>query len=218
MQSSSGRPHFGPTKIEFPTSLAHKIVTYKAGQVVFSAGDSTNHVFYIRKGVVKLSVASAQGKEAVIAVLGESNFIGEDGLAGQPFRLYSATTTLPCTLLRIQRLYLMRLLRQDLPFSNRFASYWISRTLRVQDDLADRLLNSIEKRLARVLLLLAHDVAENKSTFPLPKINQATIAGMVSTTRSRVSTIMNEFKKMGFIEYHDGLYVHSSLLKFVLSE
>jgi CRP/FNR family cyclic AMP-dependent transcriptional regulator len=218
MERASKRLHFGPTNLSLPASLSGKIVTYKAGQIIFSVGEPDTHVFHIRKGTVKLSVLSARGKEAVIAILSDGNFLGEEGLAGQRFHLSIATTISSCTVQKIKKPALMHLLHQDVRFYDQFTSYLISRTIKVEEDLADQLFNLTEKRLARALLLLAHYGNEEKPAVVRPKISQATLADMIGTTRSRVSTFMNKFRKMGFIEYNDGLHVHSSLLRVALNK
>jgi CRP/FNR family cyclic AMP-dependent transcriptional regulator len=218
MEHSSKRLQFGPKTFALPFILRCESVVYKPRHIVFSMGDPASHVFYIRKGTVKLSVLSAQGKEAVLAILGEGNFVGEEGLAGERLRLLTATTITTCTLRRIEKSVLVRQLHQDERFADHFTSYLISRTLKVQEDLTDQLFNSTEKRLARALLILAHYGTEEKPAYLLPKISQTTLADMVGTTRPRVNTFMNKFRDLGFIEYNDGLHVNSSLLKVVLSE
>ena len=218
MERAFKRVHFGPPNLSLPARLPGKVVDYKAGQIIFSVGEPATHVFHIRKGTVKLSVLSARGKEAVIAILSDGNFLGEDGLAGQRFHLSIATTISACTVQQIKKPALMHLLHQDARFYDQFTSYLISRTIKVEEDLADQLFNLTEKRLARALLLLAHYGNEEKPAVVRPKISQATLADMIGTTRSRVSTFMNKFRKMGFIEYNDGLHVHSSLLRVALNK
>ena len=209
----------GHTSFTLPARLARKIVTLKANEAIFSQGDPTTHLFYIRKGTVKLSVLSGQGKEAVLAVLHEGSFVGEDSLAGQPFHIFNATTLGTCSLEQIEGAALLQLLHRDARFSDRFMSYLISRTLKVEEDLADRLFNSTEKRLARTLLALAQHSAEKKPTYSPLLITHATLATLVGTTRSRVSTFMNRFKKLGLIDYNvGGVHVNSSLLTVVLHD
>ena len=219
VERSSRGTVFGPMSFALPTRLARKIVTYKANQIVFSQGDPTTHLFYIRKGTVKLSVLSGQGKEGVLAVLHEGSFVGEDSLAGRPLHIFSATTLAACSLERIEGTALLELLHRDARFSDRFMSYLVSRTLKVEEDLADRLFNSTEKRLARTLLALAQHSAEAKPTYSPVIITHATLATLVGTTRSRVSTFMNRFKALGLIEYNDSsVHVNSSLLTIVLHD
>ncbi len=178
-------------------------------------------MFYLRRGKVKLSVTSQEGKEAIIAILGDGEFFGEGCLAGQSLRIATATAMTDCTLARIEKALMARTLHEQHDFSEVFVMHLLSRNIRYEADLVDQLFNSSEKRLARVLLLLAHFGREGKPEPVIAKISQETLAEMIGTTRSRVSFFMNKFRKMGFIEYNgglDGLHVHSSLLNIVLHD
>jgi CRP/FNR family cyclic AMP-dependent transcriptional regulator len=199
-----------------------KILSVPAKQVIFAQGDDANSVFYIQKGKVKLTVVSQAGKEATIAIVGERNFFGEGSLAGQVLRMGSAAAMTDCDLLRVEKKAMMDSLHREHAFSDMFVAYLLARNIRYEEDLVDQLFNSSEKRLARVLLLLAHFGKEGIPETVVPKISQETLAAMVGTTRSRVSFFMNRFRKMGFIDYAGGvdgaLQVHSSLLNVVLHD
>jgi CRP/FNR family transcriptional regulator, cyclic AMP receptor protein len=196
--------------------LGKKIVQYRNKQVVFSQGDSAARIFYIQKGRVKLTVVSKSAKEAVVAILGDGDFLGEGCLAGQPLRMATATAISPSSILEIRKPAMMRVLREEQAFAERFIAHVLARNIRFEADLVDQLFNSSEKRLARTLLLLARYGRPGKPEPIVPKISQETLAEMVGTTRSRVSFFMNKFRKLGFIEYNGGLSVHSSLLNVVL--
>lgn len=185
---------------------------------IFRQGDSADSIFFIEKGKVKLGVVSKRGKEAVVGLLGPGDFIGEGCLAGQERRMYSATPLSDCTLVRIEKEATVRALRSDAEFAEIFLAYLLIRNIRTQEDLVDQLFNSSEKRLARVLLLLANYGQEGKPALVIEKISQETLAEMVGTTRSRVSHFMNKFRKLGFIKYNGSLEVHSSLLSVVLND
>jgi CRP-like cAMP-binding protein len=187
-------------------------------QILFSQGDASDGVFYIQTGKVKLSVLSEQGKEAVIAILEKGSFFGEGCLAGQLVCMATATTAEDSTLVRIEKTAMIRVLHDEPAFSELFLAYLLGRNIRIQEDLVDQLFNSSEKRLARVLLLMAHFGKEGKPEPVVPKVSQETLAEMIGTTRSRVSFFMNKFRKLGFIYYNGGLHVHSSLLNIVLHE
>lgn len=186
-------------------------------QTLFAQGDMANAVFYIQEGRVKLTVVSPQGKEAVVAILGSGDFFGETCLAGQPVCLATATSLDASTIVRIDRDTMNRVLYNEPAFSELFMLHLMTRNIRIQEDLVDQLFNSAEKRLARTLLLLARFGKEGKPEQVIPKISQETLADMVGTTRSRVSFFMNRFKKLGCIEYTNGLHVHRSLLNVVLA-
>ncbi len=186
--------------------------------VLFLQGDPADAVFYLQAGQVKLTVVSPKGKEAVVAILEPDSFFGEACLAGQVVRMETATSMDDATVVRIEKAAMIRLLHEDPAFSELFTSYLLSRNVRIEEDLLDRLFNSSEKRLARALLLLAHFGKEGKPELVIPKISHETLAEMVGTTRSRVSFFMNKFKKLGLIEYHGGLHVHSSLLNILLRD
>jgi CRP/FNR family transcriptional regulator, cyclic AMP receptor protein len=196
--------------------LGKKIVPYRNKQVVFSQGDPATRVFYIQKGRIKLTVVSKNAKEAVVAILSDGDFLGEGCLAGQVLRMATATAISPSSVLEIRKTAMMRVLREEQAFAERFIAHILARNIRFEADLVDQLFNSSEKRLARTLLLLARYGKEGKPETIVPKISQETLAEMVGTTRSRVSFFMNKFRKLGFIHYNGGLAVHSSLLNVVL--
>ncbi|HWY23028.1 MAG TPA: Crp/Fnr family transcriptional regulator [Candidatus Acidoferrum sp.] len=199
-----------------------KILFVAKKQLIFAQGDQADAVFYIQKGKVRLTVVSQAGKEATIALVSERNFFGEGSLAGQVLRMGSASAMTDCDLLRVEKKAMMQALHREHAFSDMFVAYLLARNIRYEEDLVDQLFNSSEKRLARVLLLLAHFGKEGIPETVVPKISQETLAAMVGTTRSRVSFFMNRFRKMGFIEYAGGaegaLQVHSSLLNVVLHD
>jgi len=209
-------PSFDPKALLARVSEGRTVASYRRKQAIFSQGDPADAVFYVQKGRVKLTVVSKQGKEAVVALLGPEEFFGEGCLAGQPLRMSTATATEDTTLLRLRKKAMVRLLHTDPRFSELFTAHLLSRNIRFEEDLVDQLFNSSEKRLARVLLLLAHFGKEGKQEPVIPKISQETLAGMIGTTRSRVSHFMNKFRKLGFIDYNGGMLVHSSLLNIVL--
>jgi CRP/FNR family transcriptional regulator, cyclic AMP receptor protein len=196
------------------------VVEYGIDRSVFDQGQAAESIFYIRKGKVKLSVVSQQGKEAIVATLGAGEFLGEGCLAGQPLRMATATTVADCNLFRIEKKLMQRLLHEKHAISELFVTHLLSRNTRYEADLVDQLFNSSEKRLARILLLLANFGKEGKSELVLPGISQDSLAQMVGTTRSRVSHFMNKFRNLGFIDYSDGsgLMVHSGLLSVVLHD
>ena len=182
-------------------------------KVIFSQGDSADSVFYIDKGKVKLTVLSKQGKEAVIAILGTGDFFGEGCLAGRPLRMATAISMSACSIMKLKKSELVRVLRNEPSFSALFVAYLLSRNIRIEEDLVDQLLNSSEKRLARVLLLLAHFGKEGGPQTVIPRISQETLAEIIGTTRPRVSFFMNRFRKLGLIEYNGALKIHSSPLR-----
>lgn len=189
---------------------------------IFSQGDVADAIYFIQKGKVRIAVVSKTGQEATIAILGEGDFFGEGALAGQRLRMGSADAMTDCQLLRIEKQAMMHALHREHAFSDRFVAYLLARNIRYEEDLVDQLFNSSEKRLARVLLMLAHFGKEGMPETVLPKISQGTLAEMIGTTRSRVSFFMNRFRKLGFINYaggvEGGLQVHSSLLNVVLHD
>jgi len=212
----SRTPRFNLSAFLNSGGLGKKIVQYRNKQVVFSQGDAAARVFYIQKGRVKLTVVSKNAKEAVVAILGDGDFLGEGCLAGQLLRISTATAISPSSILEIRKSAMMRVLREEQAFAERFIAHTLARNIRFEADLVDQLFNSSEKRLARTLLLLARYGKAGKPEPIVPKISQETLAEMVGTTRSRVSFFMNKFRKLGFIEYNGGLSVHSSLLNMVL--
>jgi CRP/FNR family transcriptional regulator, cyclic AMP receptor protein len=197
--------------------VPRRVVRCKRGSVVFAQGAVANSVFYIQEGGVKLSVVSATGREAVVAMLGPGDFFGEGCLAGQPRRMGTATAIVPTSLMRLPKRDMMRTLHEQHEFSDRFIAHMLTRNIRIEEDLVDQLFNSSEKRLARTLLLLARYGKEDAPR-KLPKLSQETLAEMVGTTRSRVNFFMNKFRKLGFIEYNGGLKINSSLLSIVLHD
>lgn len=213
------KPAFEPEVFLARNGLGRKIIDLEKHQTIFSQGDSANAVFYIQKGKVKLTVFSKRGKEATIALLSTGDFVGEECIATiQPQRMATATALTPCTVLRIDRKEMVRVLHDEKGFSEVFVSYLLTRNIRFQEDLIDQLFNSSEKRLARALLLLAQFGKDGAPETVIPKISQETLAEMIGTTRSRVSFFMNRFRKLGFIEYNGKLSVHSSLLNVVLHD
>jgi CRP/FNR family cyclic AMP-dependent transcriptional regulator len=198
--------------------VARTIVEFNRKETIFSQGDACNSIMYIQKGGVKLSVVSASGKEAVVAILGPGDFLGEGGLAGQPLRMATATTVTPTSVLVIGTEEMVRVLHAEHALSDRFIAYVLVRNIRTEEDLIDQLFNSSEKRLARTLLLLARYGKETNSQRVIPKISQETLAEMVGTTRSRVNFFMNRFRKMGYIKYNGTLEINDALLSVVLHD
>jgi CRP/FNR family cyclic AMP-dependent transcriptional regulator len=209
---------FDPALFFETAAKGRTISKHRKSEVIFSQGDDADAVFYIKKGKIKVTVVSKQGKEAVVAILGTDEFVGEGCLIGQPKRLSTATAMSECVTMRVDKTEIQRLLRDEPTFSQMFVSHVLARTARVEEDLVDQLFNSTEKRLARLLLLLANFGKEGRPEPLVAKITQETLAEMVGTTRSRVSHFMNKFRKAGFIDYNGHLEVHSSLLSVVLAE
>ena len=213
---------FNPVTFLATIGDGRKSLIVSGKQSIFTQGDAADAVFYIQKGKVRLSVVSKVGKEATIGILGQGNFFGEGSLAGQTLRMGSAAAMTDCQLLRIEKRAMMAALHREHAFSDMFVAYLLARNIRYEEDLVDQLFNSSEKRLARVLLMLAHFGKEGVPEPVVPKISQETLAEMVGTTRSRVSFFMNRFRKLGFIHYaggvEGGLQVHSSLLNIVLHD
>jgi CRP-like cAMP-binding protein len=197
-----------------------KIEAFSKKQTIFAQGDSSDAVFYIRKGKVRLTVLSKTGKEATIGILNEGSFFGESCLTGQSLRLCSVTAMTDCSVMKIDKKSMIEMLHREHAFSDMFVAYLLTRNIRYEEDLVDQLFNSSEKRLARILLLLSHFGKDGKPETLIPKVSQETLAEMIGTTRSRVSFFMNRFRKLGFIDYHGGdeLQVHSSLLNIVLHD
>ena len=210
---------FDPKSFLAKVGEGRSISKYRKDQVVFSQGDLADAVFYIQKGKVKVTVVSDQGKEAVVALLGAAEFCGEGCLAGQPRRMATVTAMTDCTIMRLDKTRIIRVLHDEPGFSEVFISHLLARTIRVEEDLVDQLFNSSEKRLARLLLLLANFGKEGRPEPIIAKISQETLAEMIGTTRSRVSFFMNKFRRLGFVDYNgSGLEVHSSLLNVVLHD
>ena len=197
-----------------------KIEAFLKKQTIFAQGDSSDAVFYVQKGKVRLTVVSKIGKEATIGILNEGDFFGEGCLTGQPLRLCSATAMTDCSVMKIDKKSMVEVLHREHAFSDMFVAYLLTRNIRYEADLVDQLFNSSEKRLARLLLLLARFGKDGKPQVAIPKLSQETLAEMVGTSRPRVSFFMNRFRKLGFIDYHAGnaLQVHSSLLNVVLHD
>jgi len=181
-------------------------------------GDRADAIYYVQRGKVRLTVLSKGGKEATIGIVGEKKFFCEGSLAGQRLRMGSAVAMTECAILRVEKKAMMDALHREHTLSNVFVAYLLARNIRYEEDLVDQLFNSTEKRLARILLLLARFGKEGVHETPIPKISQETLAEMIGTTRSRVSFFMNRFKKLGFVHYNGGLQVHSSLLNVVLHD
>jgi CRP/FNR family cyclic AMP-dependent transcriptional regulator len=211
-------PPFDPKSFLAVVGEGRSIGEYPKDAIIFSQGDPADAVFYIQSGKVKVTVVSQQGKEAVVAMLGTNDFFGEGCLAGQALRMATVAAMTDSVIVRLEKAAIVHLLRQEPAFSGMFIAHLLSRTIRVEADLIDQLFNSSEKRLARLLLLLANFGKEEKPEPILAKISQATLADMIGTTRSRVSSFMNKFRKLGFIDYNGCIEVHSSLLNVVLHD
>src|ERR1700726_4666503 len=213
---------FDPKTFLSTINGGRKIEAFVKKQTIFAQGDSSDAVFYIKEGQVKLTVVSKSGKEATIGILNKGDFFGEGCLTGQALRLCSATAMTDSTVMKIDKKSMVEVLHREHAFSDTFVAYLLTRNIRYEEDLVDQLFNSSEKRLARILLLLAHFGKEGKPETVIPKISQESLAEMVGTTRSRVSFFMNRFREMGFVDYsggpEGGLQVHSSLLSVVLHD
>ncbi len=199
--------------------LGRTIVDFKKNDILFSQGDAADTIFYVTKGNVRLTVVSQTGKEATVALLETGDFVGESCVAvAERLRVVTATALTRCTLMRIEKKEMVRVIREEHAFADVFVSFLLARNARIQADLVDQLFNSSEKRLARILLLLAHFGKEGEPETVVPKISQEVLAEMIGTTRSRVNFFMNRFRKLGFIDYNGGLEVHSSLLNVILHD
>jgi CRP/FNR family transcriptional regulator, cyclic AMP receptor protein len=209
---------FDPTRFVAKVANGKTTREYRQKQVIFAQGDPADAVFFLQSGKVKLTVLSARGKEAVIGVLETGSFFGEGCLAGQPVRMSTASAIEASSIIRVGKTAMIRLLHREPEFAELFTAHLLSRNARIEEDLVDQLFNSSEKRLARILLLLAHFGKEPRPETVIPKVSQETLAAMVGTTRARVSYFMNRFRKMGFIHYNGGLQVHSALLSVVLRD
>lgn len=210
---------FNPIEFLNRAGVSKTIIAVPEGARIFAQGDACEDVFYIQKGRVKVSVVSKQGKEAVVALLGVGDFVGEEAIAtAQAVRLTSATAMTKCALLKIGRTEMVRVLRDESSLSELFVAFLLARNARIQSDLVDQIFNSSEKRLARVLLLLAQFGKPGTPELVVPKLSQETLAEMIGTTRSRVSFFMNRFRKLGFIEYNGEMRIHSSLLNVILHD
>ena len=215
---ASAKSKFDVKKFLATIGQGRKIVRVRRNQQIYAQGDVCDAVFYIQEGKVRLAVVSRPGKEATLGILNPGAFFGEGGLAGQTVRMGSATAMTDCELMRIEKAAMMLALHREHSLSDMFVAYLLGRNIRYEEDLVDQLFNSSEKRLARILLLLAHFGKEGKPETVVPKISQETLAEMVGTTRSRVSFFMNRFRKLGFIKYNGGMEIHSSLLHVVLHD
>jgi CRP/FNR family cyclic AMP-dependent transcriptional regulator len=213
-----GKARFDPKIFLAKVGEGKKVCQYRKNQIVFSQGEVADAVFYIQQGNVKLTVVSEQGKEAVVAILGPGHFFGEGCLNGHPLRVATTTTSDECLITRLEKATMIAALRKEPEFSELFMSYLLTRNSRIEEDLIDQLFNSSEKRLARLLLLLANFGKEGRPEPIVGKYSQETLAEMIGTTRARVSFFMNKFRKLGFIEYNGKLEVHSSLLNMVLHD
>ncbi|MGO9515866.1 MAG: Crp/Fnr family transcriptional regulator [Candidatus Korobacteraceae bacterium] len=218
-QRKNGDTVFDPKLFLTQTGLGRTVLNLQRNEQAFAQGDPADAVFYIQKGQIKVTVTAKNGKEATIALVGAGDFLGEDSIASTyPLRLATATAMTGCTLLRIGKAEMVRTLHQEHALSDLFVSFLLARNARMQADLVDQLFNSSEKRLARVLLLLAQFGKSSKPETVIPKISQEILAEMIGTTRSRVSFFMNRFRKMGFIEYNGETRVHNSLLNIFLRD
>ncbi len=217
-RSKSKKATFDPRVFLAQAGIGRAISKYGKHEILFSQGDPADSVYYIQKGKVKLAVVSAQGKEAVVSILGPDEFCGEGCLTGQARRMATASAMTDCEIMRLQKTAIVRVIHEELAFSEMFVSHILMHAQRVEEDLVDQLFNSSEKRLARALLLLANFGKEGRPEPVIAKISQATLAEMIGTTRSRVSFFMNKFRKLGFIKYNGHLEIHSSLLSVVLND
>ena len=216
--ATKSRPSFDPKSFLALVGEGRSIGEYRKDEIVFSQGDPADAVFYIQSGKVKVTVVSEQGKEAVVAMLGTNDFFGEGCLAGQAQRIATVATMTDSVIVRLEKTAIVRVIHQEPAFSGMFIAHLLARAIRVEADLVDQLFNSSEKRLARMLLLLANFGKDEKPEPILAKISQETLADMIGTTRSRVSFFMNKFRKLGLIDYNGSIEVHSSLLNVVLRE
>jgi CRP/FNR family cyclic AMP-dependent transcriptional regulator len=217
MEEAKKKPDLDPRRF-LAIGEDREVATFCKRQRIFTQGEASDAVFYIKEGMVRLTVVSKVGREVTLGILSEGEFFGEGGLAGQSSRFGSATAVTDCELLRIRKNAMMLALHREHTFSDMFVGYLLARNIRHEEDLVDLLFNSSERRLARILLLLAHFGQEGGPGVAIPKISQKTLAEMVGTTRSRVNLFMNRFRKLGFVDYDgSGLQVHRSLLDIVLN-
>ena len=218
-KADSSRPALDLQSFFGSASRRRKVTTFRARETIFSQGDPAEQVLYIQDGGVKISVVNEAGKEAVVAILGPGDFLGEGCLAGQSICTATATAIAPTTAYVLEKAEVIRALHEEHEFSDRFISFMLARNLRTEESLIDQLFNSSEKRLARTLLLLAHYGASTHSQKLLPRVSQEMLAGMIGTTRSRVNFFMNKFRKLGFLEYSSGrIHINNSLLSVVLHD
>ena len=217
MKKSLGKQLFDAGQYLATPGVKKRIVAYRKKQIIFSQGDKCDSVLYLQTGTVKITVSSSTGKEAVVALLHPGDFFGEGCIAGQPLRVSTAAAIEPTCVMEIEKEEMIRLVREEPEFSERFVAHMLKRNVRMEEDLVDHLFNSSEKRLARALLLVARYGNEQPQKI-VAKISQETLAEMVGTTRSRVSYFMNKFRKLGFIKYNGGIHVHDSLLRVILHD
>ena len=215
---SKGKPPFDPKVFLSKVNGGRAISDYRKGQIVYAQGEPADSVFYIQSGKVRKAVVSEQGKEAVVALLGTGDFFGEGCLTGQPLRLATVSAMTECVIVRISKADIIRVIHDEPAFAALFIAHLVARNSRVEEDLVDQLFNSSEKRLARILLLLANFGKEGRPEPIIAKISQETLAEMIGTTRSRVSFFMNKFRELGLIDYNGHIEVHSSLLNVVLHD
>src|SRR5690242_14736901 len=216
--NQKGAPAFDPAVFLATAAVGRDISKFSKKKIIFAQGDAADAVFYVKKGKVKVAVISDEGKEAIVALLGADEFVGEGCLIGQPKRLATASAMTECQIMRVEKTELQRVIRDEPAFSQMFVAHILERMARVEEDLVDQLFNSTEKRLARLLLLLANFGKEGRPEPILAKISQETLAEMIGTTRSRVSHFMNKFRQLGFIDYNGRLEVHSSLVGVLLAD
>jgi CRP/FNR family cyclic AMP-dependent transcriptional regulator len=218
MSEPGGTGPFDPAAFLQTQAKGRHLSAHSKGEIIFAQGEPAETVFYIKKGKIKVTVLSEHGKEAIVAILGADEFLGEGCLIGQPKRLATATTLTECVTMRVDKAQIVEALHDEPAFSQMFVAHILARSARVEEDLVDQLFNSTEKRLARLLLLMANFGKEGRPEPVIAKISQEMLAEMIGTTRSRVSHFMNKFRKLGFIDYNGHLEVHSSLLSVVLSD
>jgi CRP/FNR family cyclic AMP-dependent transcriptional regulator len=215
---SKRKPPFDPKVFLAKINGGRSVADYRTGQIVYTQGEPADSVFYIQRGKVRKTVVSEQGKEAVVALLGTGDFFGEGCLTGEPLRLATVSAMTECVIVRIAKADIIRVIHDEPAFAELFIAHLLARNSRVEEDLVDQLFNSSEKRLARILLLLANFGKESRPEPIIAKISQETLAEMIGTTRSRVSFFMNKFRELGLIDYNGHIEVHSSLLSVVLHE
>ena len=216
--ANSASPEFDAQRFLDSADVTKKIVEHRPRSVIFAQGDPSDNVIYIQKGSVRLSVLSRGGKDAIVAMLGRGDFLGEGALAGQRVRMATAIAVSSTTVLVVPKMQMIQLLHEEAGFSNLFITFMLSRNIRIEEDLIDQLFNSSEKRLARTLMLLARYGMDDRPQGVLPHLSHETLAEMIGTTRSRVNFFMNKFRKMGFIDYNGGLKINTALLSVVLHD
>jgi CRP/FNR family transcriptional regulator, cyclic AMP receptor protein len=217
-KKSSVKPLFNLGQYLGNAGLSKTVVTFRKAQIIFSQGEESDSVFYLQTGAVKIAVMSADGKEAVVALLHPGDFFGEGSIAGQPLRVSTAIAMESSSVLEIEKKEMVRVIREEHEFSDRFVAHMLKRNVRIEEDLVDQLFNSSEKRLARTLLLMARYGSDENQQKVVAKISQETLAEIVGTTRSRINHFMNKFRKLGFIKYNGGIHVHDSLLRVILHD